>query len=318
MPRRPPRTRLFAVSLLQGALLAFTLVLMPVCAPLCPPAAAAEEDAGHTGKVFCPVIHNIPFEYAGMLEEVLVSPGDRVTKGQVLARYRLKEETVLDILSYLDLRRSIIGTKIELIRNDREIATVREEYEGVRRLSVAQMGSADRLNRLKNTLALLNRQGALLQEREQMEMRTLAARRRVVERKLGKSVEDENVPEYGELRSPLDGEVVLVHPSLRKGMILDPFSHAISVARTHPMEVRTRVYEADVPDLRIGGKAVVRIPSLDDLACDGVITYIDRSPEDMTVGRPSYYGVRVEIGNEDGRLRAGFKATVHFTPEAKN
>ncbi|MDR2488291.1 MAG: efflux RND transporter periplasmic adaptor subunit [Desulfovibrio sp.] len=312
MRRLQPRS--CAVPLLGSVLLGCAIIF----SPLCPPALAEQEKAGHTGKVFCPVIYHIPFEYAGTIEEVLVSPGDKVREGQILARYRLGDETLLNIMTYLELWRVVLNTQIEIVQNDRETEDVKEEYDAARRLSAARMGSTERLNRLENTLALLHRKKGLLTQRLVFDQNVLQARKEVVRRKLGKDVASLEIPEYGELRSPLDGEVVLVNPALRKGMILEAFSPAITVAQTHPMEIRTRVYESDVPELRIGGKAVVTIPSLGNFTCDGVITYIDRSSEDMTVGRPSYYGVRVEIGNEAGRLRAGFQATVNFETDAKH
>ena len=282
---------------------------------LCQPAVAEEDDAGHVGKLFCPVEYSIPLEYAGTIEEVLVAPGDKVRAGQVLARYRLKDETVLNILAYLDLQRTIRSTEIDIDRTEREALAVKEGYEAARRLSAAQMGSAERLNRLKKTLDLLQRQKKLLAQGMEADKKALAVRREVVKRKLGKAVEDMDVPGYGELISPLAGEVLFVNPFLRKGMILDGLPAAVTVGQTNPMEVRTRVFESDIPGLRIGGKAKVNVLSLDNRVYDGVITSIDRRPEDTAVDRPSYYGVRVEIPNADGKLRAGFKATADFTPE---
>ena len=281
----------------------------------CQPAVAEDSEAGHTGKLFCPVEYSIALEYAGTIEEVLVAPGDKVRAGQALARYRLKDETVLEILTYLELQQAILNTQVEISKTEKEILSVKEEYEGARRLSAAQMGSAERLNRLKKTLDQLQRQKTLRTQGMEIDKKALQAKRAIVKRKLGKAVEGSDVPEYGELISPLAGEVLFVSPLLRKGMILNSLPVAVTVGQTDPMEVRTRVFESDVPGLRIGGKAKVTVLSLDNRAYDGVITSIDRRPEDTAVDRPSYYGVRVEVPNADGKLRAGFKTTVDFVPE---
>lgn len=308
--RSSPLRRVAAISvarLLLGCAIAFWA--------LCRPAVAEDGEAGHTGKLFCPVLYSVALEYAGAIEDVLVAPGDTVQAGQVLARYRLKDETVLEILTYLGLQQTILNTQVAISKTEKEALSIKEEYEGARRLSAAQMGSAERLNRLKKTLDQLQKQKTLLAQGMEMDKKALQARRAIVKRKLGKAVEGSDVPEHGELISPLAGEVLFVSPSLRKGMILTSLPAAVTVGRTNPMEVRTRVFESDVPGLRIGGKAKVKILSLDNRAYDGVITSIDRSPEDTAVDRPSYYGVRVEIPNADGKLRAGFKATVDFVPE---
>ena len=307
----PPQQRDFAALLLKRLLLGCAFALLAFCLP----AAAEEDDPEHTGKVFSPVQYSISLEYAGSIEEVLIATGDTVQTGQVLARYRLKDEAALNILAYLNLRQTILDTQIKIASTEKEALTVKEEYEEARRLSAAGMGSAERLRRLQNTLDLVQRQKALLVQNMEIDKKNLQIREEIVKRKLGKPVEGTDVPEYGELLSLLEGEVVYIHPLLRKGAIHDGISPAVTVARTNPMEVRTRVFEAEIPDLRIGGKVKVKVLSLDGRAYDGVIASIDRNPEDPSVDKPSYYWVRIEIPNDDGKLRAGFKTTVAFVPE---
>lgn len=260
-------------------------------------------------------MYSIPLEYSGTVEEVLIRPGDKVVEGQVLARYRLKDESALAIMDYLDMSRTIFNTELSLINTEKEALDIREQYDTARRLSAAQMGSTEHLKRLQSTLTLLRGQKELLQQRLDADRKNLQVRQAAVARKLGVPVEVGAIPEHGELQTPLAGEVMLVDADLRAGMLVDALPAAVTVAQTNPMEVRTRVFEAEVPGLRVGGKAQVEVVSLDGRKYEGTITHIDRSSDDMHVDRPSYYGVRVSIPNDDGRLRPGFKTVVIFASE---
>ncbi|MDR2605505.1 MAG: efflux RND transporter periplasmic adaptor subunit [Desulfovibrio sp.] len=293
------------------ALLVALLVLAPQRAH------AFDEDAGHNGKIFATVMYNVPLEYAGTVTEVLVRPGDKVKEGQPLIRFKLKDESILAILQYLSLDRTIINTQISLADNEIRITDLNKEYESAKRLSAAQMGSADLLRTLKHNVEQLRDKSRLLAGLMKIDKNELDNRRAIVERKLGVSMQDGNVPESGELLSPMEGEVLLVDPSLRAGGIVPALPAAVTIGRTNPVEVRTRVFEAEIPGLRIGGKATVQVVSLDGVRA-GVVSHIDRYPDDMNVDRPSYYNVRIELPNDDDLLRPGFKTVVKFIPEDKN
>jgi multidrug efflux pump subunit AcrA (membrane-fusion protein) len=291
----------------------FTLLVL---AP--PRARAFDEDAGHNGKIFATVMYNVPLEYAGTVTEVLVRPGDKVKEGRPLIRFKLKDESILAILQYLSLDRTIINSQIALADNEIRITDLNKEYESAKRLSAAKMGSADLLRTLKHNVEQLRDKSGLLAALMKIDKNELDNRRAIVGRKLGVPVkEDGNVPESGELLSPMDGEVLLVDPSLRVGGIVPVLHDAVTIGRTNPVEVRTRVFEAEIPGLRIGGKAMVQVVSLDGVHA-GVVSHIDRYPDDMNVDRPSYYNVRIELPNDDGVLRPGFKTVVKFIPEDKN
>ena len=296
------------------ALRALVMACLFIAAGFFVPASAGAEDAGHNGKVFCPIIYAIPLEYAGTIEDVLVRPGDKVEKGQALARYRLKDESTLAIMDYLDMSRTIFNTELSIINTEKEVLDVREQHDTARRLSAAQMGSAEHLKRLQSTLTLLRKQKELLLQRLDADKKNLEVRKATVARKLGLPVEVGSIPGHGELQTPLSGEVMLVDAELRRGMLVNNLPAAVTVAQTNPMEVRTRVFEAEIPGLRVGGKAEVEVISLDGRKYEGTITHIDRSSDDMHVDRPSYYGVRVSIPNDDGKLRPGFKTVVIFAP----
>jgi multidrug efflux pump subunit AcrA (membrane-fusion protein) len=262
-------------------------------------------------------MYNVPLEYAGTVTEVLVRPGDRVKEGQPLIRFKLKDESILEILQYLSLDRTIINTQISHADNEIRITDLDKEYESAKRLSAARMGSADLLRTLKHNVALLRDKSRLLTALMKIDKNELDNRRAIVGRKLGVPVKQgDNVPASGELLSPMKGEVLLVDPSLRAGGIVPALPNAVTLGRTNPVEVRTRVFEAEIPGLRLGGKATVQVVSLDGVH-SGVVSHIDRYPDDMNVDRPSYYNVRIELPNDEGILRPGFKTIVKFIPEDK-
>ncbi|MDR1945573.1 MAG: efflux RND transporter periplasmic adaptor subunit [Desulfovibrio sp.] len=279
-------------------------------------ALAFDEDAGHNGKIFATIMYNVPLEYAGTITEVPIRPGDKVKEGQPLVRFKLRDESILAILQYLSLDRTIINTQISIADNEIRITDLNKEYESAKRLSAAQMGSADLLRTLKHNVGQLRDKSGLLAGLMKIDKSELNNRLAIVRRKIGVPVKDGVVPEFGELLSPLEGEILLVDPSLRAGSIVPALPAAVTIGRTNPMEVRTRVFEAEIPGLRVGGKASVQVVSLDGVH-DGIISHIDRYPDDMNVDRPSYYNVRIEIPNDDGKLRPGFKTVVKFVSDNK-
>jgi multidrug efflux pump subunit AcrA (membrane-fusion protein) len=295
---------------LLSALIFILLTLAP------PRAQAFDEDAGHNGKIFATVMYNVPLEYAGTVTEVLIQPGDKVKEGQSLIRFNLKDESILAILLYLSLDRTIINTQISLADNEIRITDLNKEYQSAKRLSAARMGSDDLLRTLKHNVEQLRDKSRLLAALMKIDKNELDNRQAIVGRKLGVPVKDGNVPESGELLSPMEGEVLLVDPALRAGGIVPALPAAVTIGRTNPVEVRTRVFEAEIPGLRIGGKATVQVVSLDGVHA-GVVSHIDRYPDDMNVDRPSYYNVRIELPNDAGILRPGFKAVVKFIAEDK-
>ncbi|MDL2216983.1 HlyD family efflux transporter periplasmic adaptor subunit [Desulfovibrio sp. OttesenSCG-928-M14] len=296
--------RLLLISLLSAVLL-FPCFL-----------ARADEDAGHNGKVYCPLTFDLHMEYVGTIEDVYVVPGDRVEKGQVLARYLLRDDSIMDISTYLDLNRAIYGYHQSLTDNNVKLYSLEEEYTVSRRLSGAQMGSAERQQSLRKQVEILRKHSEVLSERIAQEEKHFQQRQQTVKRRLGVELDFGEVPEYGIIESTVAGEVLTVHPALRKGMILTTLHSAITLGQTNPMEVRTRVFEADIPHIKVGGKARVIILSLDEREYEGIITSISRSSSDMDVDRPSYYAVRLDIPNDNGELRAGFKAVVHFVKDS--
>jgi multidrug efflux pump subunit AcrA (membrane-fusion protein) len=304
MPRR-----LWSALLVKAALLG-TLALYALA-----PRAHAAENLEYNGKLYCPVEYTLHVEYPGVVEEVLATPGDRVREGQVLARYRLKPDAALSILGYLD-RERIRATESTLMNSTISILEQEEEYAAARRLSSVQMGSAERLGRLRKTLNLTRQQKVLTENKLKDDKESFRLRQAVIKEKLGVAVEEDATPEFGELLSPKAGEVLLMDPSLREGMVLHgPLMYAVTLAGTNPMEVRTQVYEAEIPSLRLDGKAEVKVMSLDERVYEGRITFIDHSPGAIAVETPSYYTVRLEIPNDDGALRPGFKVVVRFVQD---
>jgi hypothetical protein len=58
------------------------------------------------------------------------------------------------------------------------------------------------------------------------------------------------------------------------------------------------------------------VPSLGNREFEATIVHIDKSPQDLALDRPTYYGVELKVPNPDLSLRQGFKAVITFSGSA--
>lgn len=223
----------------------------------------------------------------GILEKVLVTRGERVKKGQLLAklemeleRYsaelaRLRAETDVEIRSgntQLDFRRKEFERVIEL---ERKHVVAQKEYD--------QAGVEQRL-------AELSLEGAKTSQR--------IAR---VEYKRAKAH-----LERRSIRSPLDGIVVDV--TLSPGEYVHEQAPLMSIAEIDPLYVEVFAPVARYGSISEGMLAVVKPEEPIGGSYSAKVVVVDRvfDPASRT------FGVRLELPNPDYALPAGMRCTVGF------
>jgi multidrug efflux pump subunit AcrA (membrane-fusion protein) len=132
----------------------------------------------------------------------------------------------------------------------------------------------------------------------------------VLEKQLGQPLAPGQVPETGLLRAPLDGYVLWMHNDLRVGSELRAQEPIMQVGVMDPMLIRTRVYEIEALQLKVGEKAEVQVESLPDRQFTAQVSQIPWSTGVLALEHPSYYEVEFKVPNPDLVLKEGLKAKV--------
>lgn len=120
-----------------------------------------------------------------------------------------------------------------------------------------------------------------------------------------KELEDRGEPqEYVTLRSPIDGTVLKKNVHERDYVGAEKELYVIADLST--VWVQAKVYEYELPHVELGQPVVVTISALPERELTGKIVFIEPTVEE----RARTIQVRIELANEDGRLKPGMFAHV--------
>lgn len=288
----------------------------------------------------------LPFNGAERIETVLVTEGDRVAKGQVLARLdtgRLEPEVaqaaaqvagqqqVLDKLRHGARPEEIAQARASVAQGIVEANNAHSRYERLAELAQSSAGRALSRQDLDDARAAFEAAQARLTVSEQgLRLQLIGPRREdigeaaarldgaraqlaLLQRKLADAV----------LRAPANAVVRsrLVEP----GEIATPQRAAFSLAIVDPKWVRAYVTETDLGRVRPGMKATVTIDAFRRRGFDGWVGFISPVAEftPKTVQTPELrtslvYEIRVFVKDPADELRLGMPATAHLplTPRA--
>lgn len=293
--------RLFLSGLIAGALF---------CAA--PSAAIAAGSTVLTGKVMTPVERFPACHFNGIIDEILVSPGDHVTAGQPLMRYTLQTEARRTLQREVDNGSGTEGPRAQVIDMQRELARVQAERNKASSLAASGLGSNQASSRLEKDVNLV--QGRIDILRSQIAMKENSFKERLSELSdyFDQPIrQKQKLPEYLYLKSPVDG-YVLTRDSHSKGATFKAGFAPVRIGQMDPLYISVPVYESEIAGVKVGDKANVEIPSLRNKKFEATVTQIAWFSNDMNVASPSYYNVQMSIPNPNLDLKPGFKAVVRF------
>jgi membrane fusion protein, heavy metal efflux system len=231
----------------------------------------------------------------GRIADVVVKVGDRVKRGQVLARF--------DNVEAGDLSSQYNAARAELGRLKIQQAVTARQAERSRKL--ATIGAVPQ-KELEAVEAERQGQEEAIRAQESTIAGLLARLRRfgVTDPAAGVSTTT--------IQAPFTGVVTAVNAS--PGAVVDSTSELFSVADLSRVYVAGQVYEKDLGRIRIGQAANVLVASYPDVRFPGRVASLSPSlnPETRTAS------VRVEVANAAERLRIDMFATVELPlPAAK-
>lgn len=277
-----------------------------------PAAVSAADSTVLTGKVMTPVERFPASHFNGIIDEILVSPGDHVKEGQPLMRYTLQPEARRNLQREVDNGDGTEGWRAQIIDMERELARVQAERNKARSLAASGLGSNQASSRLEKDVSLV--QGRIDILRSQLNRNEANFRDRLKELSgyFDQPIrEKQQLPEYLYLKSPVDG-YVLTRDSKSKGSTFNAGFAPVRIGQMDPLYIAVPVYESEIADVKVGDKAKVEIPSLHNKQFEATVTQIAWFSNDMNVSSPSYYNVEMSIPNPNLDLKPGFKAVVRF------
>lgn len=267
-----------------------------------------------TGKVITTVSRGVPVPFNGIVEDVLVKPGDPVEEGTPLMRYVLQDEARRQLQRELTNGSGTESLKGQVLDLERELASANAERNKTRQLVSSGLGSRQALSRLEENVSAIKNRIQLLQSTIKKTESIFHERLQELSDYFGQPIkEGTQLPDRLILTSPINGYVLSIAPELNPGQLIDAGKAAVQVGQLNPVLIQIPVYEAEINTIHVGDSAEVEIPSLNNRKFKGIVSEISWISNDMNVASPSYYTVEVTVPNPDLLLKPGFKAVVRFS-----
>jgi len=134
----------------------------------------------------------------------------------------------------------------------------------------------------------------------------------LLELRLGTPLAPEQLPAQVELKAPITGHVIWIHPDLQEGAQLGPLDRVFEVGVMKPICLRAHVYEEEALRLALGDSANLQPESRPGWKFKGHISRISWTPLSLDPLSPSYYEVELTAANKDLILREGMRVIIHL------
>ena len=275
--------------------------------------AGAAETTILTGKVKTTVTRYPNVHFNGVVDKVLVQPGEHVTEGQAIFRYVLQDEARRTLQREVNQGPNTENMKAQVLDLSRQLSQARAQYNKARSLAASGLGSSQAAGRQQYDVQSLEERIELLQESIKKAQDNFDIRMKELSGYFETEIkEGTKLPEYLYLKSPIDGYVLFIDSNMNPGSLFSAGAAPISIGQMDPMLIQVPVYESEVSSLKVGDTATVEIPSLDNKKFAANIVRIAWASNNMGVSEASYFNVELSIPNPDLELKPGFKAVVRF------
>jgi membrane fusion protein (multidrug efflux system) len=223
----------------------------------------------------------------GLLEDVLVNRGDKVARGQPLARMQSDVEA-----ANVALDRVKAQNNAEVEARETHLQLSRKKLQRTQILYTKQVAAEEKLDELRADVEVNERALALARMAHEIARLEL--------------LRSEQLLRQREIRSPIDGFVT--ERRMHGGENLHQESVIVKLARLDPLYVEVYLPVRLYPLVQLGMTAGVEPATPIEGRLDARVTVIDKF-FDVASGT---FGVRLETPNADGRLPGGHRCQVVF------
>ncbi len=308
------KSKLLTIISVPLAIILQTLTLVPYLHGQSPetrtePPVARSSELILAGKLFCSLKRPVIVYFPGEVTALEVHPGQKVTAGEVLTRYRLSPEAVLQINRRLNPPQ-IKDLEVKLRDVERQLTGVTEKFQGIEKLARQNLASPQSLRQAEREKQILSQQRAALQEQLAQERQQAQGDLVVLQKQAGTAIQGGHVPREVALKAPIDGYVIWVNPLLREGAELKPNEIACLVGVMNPLVLRAQAHEIEAMQIAVGDVAEVYLEALPNRKFEAKVNQIHWTPATLTVEQPSYYEVEFQVPNPDLVMKEGLKARI--------
>jgi HlyD family secretion protein len=287
---------------------------------------------------------DLPFNDSERISEVLVQEGDRVKKGQVLARLTLQRltpqleqaEAQAAAQSAVALRlhhgsrpEEIAQARANLASAEADAINARKQYERMQALTTVSSGRAASQQDLDNARSALDGSDARVRALSKaLELLVLGPRQEDIAQADAELQADrarqallEQQVRDAELRAPVDS--VVRSRLMEPGEMASPQKPVFTLAVIDPKWVRAYVAESDLGKVHPGATAQVAVDSFPGRRFPGWVGFISpvaeftpKAVETAELRTSLVYEVRVFVKDPVDALRLGMPATVYLASTA--
>lgn len=236
-------------------------------------------------------------EVSGEIIFLNVAEGDRVRRGQVIARIDPAQS-----VAQLDASRaSIAAARARLAQAQAAQLRSESDLRRLRELHSKKLATDQELDAAESQVKI----GAAEVDAARFQVQQAQANFRQVEESVSKTT----------VTAPLDGTVTQLNSKLGEkvvGAIQMTGTAMMTIADLSVIEVVVDVSETDVVQVGLGDTAFVEIDAIPNEKFRGYVTQIANSPKQSNLGSQDQltsFPVRVRLVNPDPRLRPGMTAT---------
>lgn len=261
---------------------------------------------------------------SGYIETINVRLGDPVRKGHIIARIentdylqKIREAEAKVLQARAQLLEIEKGTRIEELRQAEEAVRQaesrynnakiqKERIEALYKRGVISKKEFD-LSEMEYTIS----EAQLESAREHLKLLREGARKEVRELARAKLKEAEAILdqeklkfEYTKIRAPFTGEVARRY--VDEGSLVSPSTPIVNIVHTESLKIIANILEKDIPYLKLGMKANIRVEAFPDKVFEGKIMNIN-SVLDLNTRTLQ---AEIHIPNKDHMLKPGMFARI--------
>ncbi|WP_319543142.1 HlyD family efflux transporter periplasmic adaptor subunit [uncultured Pseudodesulfovibrio sp.] len=270
---------------------------------------AASLEGAHQGKIYCSQVYFVSSSYNGEVSEKMVEVAQFVEKGDPILKIALTDAVWNQLNASIDMDMGILNSKVSIAALKQKIKDTETQKSEQKRLASEGMAAAKSIEQLEDQLALMKLQSVQAERGLENIYKNLKRQRQFLSKSLGQKVVN-RVPRFYIVKAPMSGHVIWENTNTGVGSWAA--GHLFTIGVMDPMIIRTRMYEADVMNLKIGDEAEVLLEYGADRVLKAMIKSIGWMPVNQSIDAPSYYTVELEIPNPDAALREGYMVRVMF------